>query len=105
VDGTEKWSDADRSDSASALSGQFVRSLRDEFFVKQCSAHAPLGASRASSQRSPPAALELQLARFGWQVPRRKTAQHALRIEPMKKIARSLRQHRELIFNYFPAKS
>ena len=25
------------------------------------------------------------------------------RIEPMKKIARSLRQHRELILNYFPA--
>jgi len=24
------------------------------------------------------------------------------RIEPMKKIARSLRQHRELILNYFP---
>jgi transposase len=25
------------------------------------------------------------------------------RIEPMKKIARSLRQHRDLIFNYFRA--
>jgi transposase len=30
-------------------------------------------------------------------------ADHALRIEPMKKIARSLRQHRELILNYFRA--
>jgi hypothetical protein len=27
----------------------------------------------------------------------------AVRIEPMKKIARSLRQHRELILNYFRA--
>src|SRR5260221_11398039 len=29
---------------------------------------------------------------------------HAIRIEPLKKIARSLRQHRPLILNYFRAK-
>src|SRR5215470_3423078 len=54
-------------------------------------------------RRYPPATLGLQLFHLGRKVPRRKRRQvMRSRIEPTKKIACSLRQHRELILNYLP---
>ena len=66
----------------------------------------PANRPRLSAQGRLPAVLDLQLAASGpassWTSGALKPC--ARRIEPMKKIARTLRAHRELLLNYFKAR-
>ena len=65
----------------------------------------PANRSCLFAQRRLPALLGLQLSYLGWSVSRLlDSANHALSFDPMKKIAKTLRVHRELILNYFKAK-
>jgi transposase len=77
---------------------------RTAFPAPRSPAVQPENGPRLSPQGSLAATLGLQLAGLGRRVSRRVVPpNHAIRIEPFKEIARSLRQHRELILNYFRA--